>query len=114
MGSNVPGAELANSMSFMDVQMGNKSANVGFTQIQQKVYDILQQCNVPNGRSRTFILERFPANQQNAVKYAAKYFVPMFLILFVYYFSQALEFLSFEGHVYTTIDSDHFMATTSM
>jgi len=94
---NNPGAELANSMSFMDndVEMATAGGGTGFTAIQEKVYRILQPVNTQQGVNRSTILQQFPPNQHREVE-------------------NALEFLTNEGHAYSTVDNDHFKATDSM
>lgn len=60
-----PGAELANSMSFMDT---DNTKHTGLTKIQEKVFQILQPVESSMGLSRAKILENFPPNQHRAVK----------------------------------------------
>lgn len=61
-----PGAELANSMSFMDTD--NSVRQTGLTPIQEKVFRILQPVQSSMGLSRAKILENFSANQHREVK----------------------------------------------
>ncbi|KAF2889128.1 hypothetical protein ILUMI_17045 [Ignelater luminosus] len=91
---NNPGAELANSMSFMDMDVDKSSNSTGFTALQEKVYRILQPVNTQAGLDRATILSKFPTNQHRDV-------------------NAALEFLTNEGHAYSTVDNDHFKATDS-
>ncbi|XP_072394736.1 replication protein A 32 kDa subunit [Diabrotica undecimpunctata] len=87
---NNPGAALANSMSFVDQY---DSGTSGLTPIQEKVFKILQTDQTLNGMSRNTLLSNFPPNQHKQI-------------------NEALQFLSNEGHVYSTLDSDHFKVTT--
>lgn len=66
---NNPGMELANSMSFMDVEMNlGSNENNSFTPLQQKVYSILQPVNTASGLHRAMLLQNFPTNQHREVK----------------------------------------------
>ncbi|XP_056641576.1 replication protein A 32 kDa subunit [Diorhabda sublineata] len=89
---NNPGAALANSMSFVDYEMGG-GGNSGLSPMQEKVFKILETDDTMNGMSRDTLYSKFPPNQHKQV-------------------NEALQFLSNEGHVYSTIDGDHFKVTT--
>ncbi|KAK5647788.1 hypothetical protein RI129_002680 [Pyrocoelia pectoralis] len=92
---NNPGAELANSMSFMgDMDLGN-SARPHFTPLQEKLYNILKADTSAQGLHRTVVCQSFPPNLHREV-------------------NTALENLINEGHAYSTIDNDHFKITDSM
>lgn len=92
---NNPGAELANSMSFMnDMDMSN-STRPNFTPLQEKLYNILKSDNSVQGLHRTVVCQSFPPSLHREV-------------------NAALENLINEGHAYSTIDNDHFKITDSM
>lgn len=94
---NNPGAELANSMSFMSGDNDMSAARqMGLTPLQEKIYRIIQpMSNTTAGISRQAVMQHFSVNQQREV-------------------NAALEFLISEGHAYSTIDNDHFKVTDSM
>ncbi|CAH1169892.1 unnamed protein product [Phaedon cochleariae] len=89
--ANNPGAELANSMSFMN-DNPTDSGMGGLTTLQEKVYKILQTNKTQQGMDRATLLSNFNANQHRQV-------------------NEALEFLNNEGHAYSTVDNDHFKVT---
>ncbi|KAF5280063.1 hypothetical protein FQR65_LT15100 [Abscondita terminalis] len=92
---NNPGAELANSMSFMGENMDTSSNNSSLTKMQEKVYNILRGDRSAQGVHRSVVCKEFPVNMHREV-------------------DATLEFLIGEGHVYSTIDNDHFKVTDSM
>lgn len=65
---NNPGLALANTMSFMDDNMG-ESGGSGLTPVQQKVMKILESNPSETGPSRQFIMKHFQPNQHREVKY---------------------------------------------
>lgn len=109
---NNPGVALANTMSFIDDNMSDQRSS-GLTPIQQKVMKILESNSSETGPSRQFILKQFSANQHRDVKYVYLFYVQT-TYYFLICFSDALEFLNNEGHAFSTIDNDHFKATTDM
>lgn len=110
---NNPGAALANTMSFIDENMSDQSAS-GLTQLQQKIMKILESNPSETGPSRQFILKHFKPNQHREVKYVILFVYSHDYLLLLLNFSEALEFLNNEGHAFSTIDNDHFKATTDM
>ncbi|XP_025830801.1 replication protein A 32 kDa subunit isoform X2 [Agrilus planipennis] len=92
--ANNPGAELANSMAFInDVDMLPKA--VGLTALQTKIFNIIIPVTAAQGISRDAVLMKFPPNQHRDV-------------------NDALDFLVNEGHAYSTVDNDHFKITDPM
>lgn len=65
--TNNPGAALANSMSFMDDNMGDGVVS-GLTPLQEKVFKILQTGTSTTGMERSAILKHFPSGQHREVK----------------------------------------------
>lgn len=63
---NNPGAELANSMTFMTPEDFTKQ--MGFSPIQEKVYNMMLSIKNQSGISRQYIFDNFPKNQQREVK----------------------------------------------
>ncbi|KAK9892258.1 hypothetical protein WA026_019059 [Henosepilachna vigintioctopunctata] len=88
---NNPGAELANSMHFLE----HNAQDTGLTPIQSQIHEILRRTPSISGTSKSELLRQFPQNKSVEVM-------------------EALEFLINEGHAYSTIDTEHFKATDPM
>jgi len=87
----VPAA--ANSMS---VDMGASNDDGGFSGLQKQVLDIFNQdTNSESGTSIQTVLDRLSPNGVSRNDIA-----------------KAIEFLSDEGHLYSTIDEEHYKSTT--
>lgn len=63
-----PGAELANSMSFMDTDTGTYNGQFGLTPLQEKVFRILQPVETLNGLSRQQVMQHFSPNMHREVR----------------------------------------------
>lgn len=93
---NNPGAELANSMSFMGTDMETSTSNnLKLTSFQEKIYNLLRSNTSAQGIHRSIICKGFPPNLHREV-------------------DAALEYIIGEGYAYSTIDNDHFKVTDSM
>ncbi|XP_017784903.1 PREDICTED: replication protein A 32 kDa subunit [Nicrophorus vespilloides] len=93
---NNPGAELANSMSVMFD--GSSSTTNKLTRIQQAVYRIIMPDDGSGsklGVGRQDILSKFPDHERMEV-------------------NNAIEYLSSEGHIFSSIDENHFLATDAI
>lgn len=91
--TNNPGAELTNSM--MSYAGGGSCMDEeGMTPIQRNVFRFMKSVNSSVGISKRTILDNFPPNQKKNIE-------------------DALRFLGSEGHIFSTIDSDHFQLTNS-
>ncbi|XP_066531693.1 replication protein A 32 kDa subunit-like isoform X1 [Hoplias malabaricus] len=74
------------------VPYSNESATYGFTAIQSQVLNLIKSCPLAEGISI------------QSLKAALKYLTP-------YDISACLRFLISEGHIFSTIDDDHFKST---
>jgi hypothetical protein len=63
------------------------------------------------GYSVTEICKQLKQFSENQVKYVSILFC--FLFIYNHFFRQALEFLSGEGHIFSTTDDDHFRAASN-
>ncbi|XP_066143075.1 replication protein A 32 kDa subunit [Euwallacea fornicatus] len=91
---NNPGAELANTMIMMD-ENGASNAPLNMSEIQKQVFRLLQADNTAAGPDRDSILNKFSDTRKREA-------------------SEALDFMVNEGHVYTTIDNEHFKITEAI
>lgn len=80
----------AGTSSMSDVQV-----DVGLTTQQQQVLNVIRSCMDEQGLAISIICDRLKGMPLNVVK-------------------DAIEFLSSEGHIYSTIDDEHYKATDSM
>lgn len=99
----------------------------GFTPVQNAVLNLLKTVTTMAGASVTDICKQLKQFSENQVKYVlgetverdpaeTMKFIHSFVLslsLFSLLFRQALEFLSGEGHIYSTTDDDHFRAASN-
>jgi replication factor A2 len=84
----------ANSLGGAKSGGGNGDSNGGLTGIQHEVSAFIKQSKSSEGAHVNELFEQFTKYPQNKIK-------------------EALEFLSNEGHIYTSIDDEHFKSTDS-
>lgn len=70
-------------------------ADQGLTPVQQQVHNVISSCQDDQGVSIAYICERVKGPPMKSIR-------------------DAIEFLSGEGHIYSTIDDDHFKSTDGM
>ena len=80
----------------------------GFTPVQNGVLNLLKTVTTITGYSVTEICKQLKRFSENQVKYVFLWLVEC--VFNVVLFRQALEFLSGEGHIYSTTDDDHYRA----
>ncbi|NXC85325.1 RFA2 protein, partial [Cercotrichas coryphoeus] len=64
----------------------------GLTAHQSQVLNLIKSCHVPEGMSLQDLKQQLPSMSMSTIK-------------------QAVEFLSSEGHIYSTVDDDHYKST---
>ncbi|NXW76042.1 RFA2 protein, partial [Hirundo rustica] len=91
--SRVPQSFSSTGMSDMGGYRGGGSLPVnGLTAHQSQVLNLIKSCHVPEGMSLQDLKQQLHSMSMSTIK-------------------QAVEFLSSEGHIYSTVDDDHYKST---
>ncbi|KAL7826984.1 hypothetical protein AOLI_G00321930 [Acnodon oligacanthus] len=81
-----------NAMTTMSLSRSNESTSYGFTANQSQVFNLIKSCPLPEGISVQSLMT------------SLKYLTP-------YDIRTCLKFLINEGHIFSTVDDDHFKST---
>ncbi|NXY35496.1 RFA2 protein, partial [Pomatorhinus ruficollis] len=91
--SRVPQSFSSAGISDMGGYRGGGSLPVnGLTAYQSQVLNLIKSCHVPEGMSLQDLKQQLHSMSMSTIK-------------------QAVEFLSSEGHIYSTVDDDHYKST---
>ncbi|KAM7029427.1 replication protein A 32 kDa subunit [Acridotheres tristis] len=91
--SRVPQSFSSTGISDMGGYGGGSSLPVnGLTAHQSQVLNLIKSCHVPEGMSLQDLKHQLQSMSMSTIK-------------------QAVEFLSSEGHIYSTVDDDHYKST---
>ncbi|NXS04776.1 RFA2 protein, partial [Oxylabes madagascariensis] len=91
--SRVPQSFSSTGISDMGGYRGGGSLPVnGLTAHQSQVLNLIKSCHVPEGMSLQDLKQQLHSMSMSTIK-------------------QAVEFLSSEGHIYSTVDDDHYKST---
>ncbi|KAF4793723.1 Replication protein A 32 kDa subunit [Turdus rufiventris] len=92
-GSRVPQSFSSTGLSDMGGYGGGGSLPMnGLTAHQSQVLNLIKSCHVPEGMSLQDLKQQLHSMSMSTIK-------------------QAVEFLSSEGHIYSTVDDDHYKST---
>lgn len=75
--------------------LGGATSNLGLNQPQKLVYEVIRECNTSFGISFDDICSRLKSLNKSSIR-------------------DVVEFLANEGHIFTTMDDEHYKATDSV